>query len=79
MAEIDQEYQRRIDALSVKERIAKSMEMLSWTRQTLARQIRKENGSISDERLKLEVALRLYAADDKACALIRQRLVDVPS
>ena len=77
MSGIESEYQSRMDALSGRERIARSMAMLKWTREMLARQIRADLGTVSDERLKWEVALRLYGADGRTRTLIEQKLADV--
>ncbi|MDP7018520.1 MAG: hypothetical protein QGG36_22165 [Pirellulaceae bacterium] len=43
----------------------------------LARQIVSEMGSISDERLKWEIALRLYGADRAVRRMIEGKLADV--
>ena len=37
MSPIDQEYQSRMDALSGRERIARSLALLAWSRQMIAR------------------------------------------
>lgn len=74
---VDQEYTSRMDALSPPERIARCTGMLKWTRDLLARQIIAELGAISDERLKWEVARRMYGSDPAARAIIDRRLEDV--
>jgi hypothetical protein len=68
-----------MNALSPKERVARSMAMLNWTRDMLARRVVAELGPLSQERLKWEVALRLYSGDAKARATIERKLADVPS
>ena len=78
MSSIESEYQSRMDALTGKERIARSMAMLKWTREMLARQILAEEGPMSDERLRWKVALRLYAGDAEVCRWIESRLAHVP-
>ncbi len=77
MPTIEAEYQSRMDALTGKQRIARSMAMLKWTREMIARQILAQEGPMSDERLRWEVALRLYASDSAVCHLIESRLADV--
>ena len=77
MSKIDREYEARMDALSVKERVARSMTMLKWTRDMIARQIVAESGPMSDGRLKWEVALRLYGSDRITRDLIERKLADV--
>ena len=74
---VEQRYASRMDALSPQERMARCVAMLKWTRDLLARQIIAELGTISDERLKWEVASRMYGSDPAARAIIDQRLEDV--
>lgn len=76
---VDKQYNSRMDALSPHERIARCAAMLKWTRDLLARQIIAELGEMSHERLKWEVAKRMYGADKAAGAIIDQRLNDVSS
>jgi len=68
-----------MDSLSPKERVARSAAMLQWTRELLGRQVIAELGVMSDERLKWEVAKRMYGADPSAKNMIERRLADVPS
>ena len=77
MSPIEQEYQSRMDALSGQERIARSLALLAWSRQMIARRIMAERGAISDARLKWEVALRLYGSDPTVCRMIESELTDV--
>lgn len=74
---VEQQYNSRMDALSPQERIARCAAMLKWTRDLLARQVVAELGAISEERLKWEVAKRMYGSDPTAKAIIDQRLEDV--
>lgn len=74
---VEQQYTSRMDALSAQERIARCAAMLKWTRDLLARQVIAELGAISDERLKWEVAKRMYGSDPTTTAMIDQRLEDV--
>jgi hypothetical protein len=74
---VEQQYRSRMDALSPQERLARCTAMLKWTRDLLARQVIAELGAMSDERLKWEVAKRMYGADPAARAIIDQRLDDV--
>lgn len=74
---VEQQYQSRMDSLSPKDRVARCAAMLKWTRELLARQVIDELGAISEERLKWEVASRIYAADPGARALIGRKLSDV--
>ncbi len=47
--------------------------MLHWTREALARRVIAELGPLPDDRLKWEVAARLYGADDPVQEAVRQR------
>ena len=75
---VDQKYYERIDAMSPKERVAISMQMLDWARQTIARQITSESGPMSPERLRWLVALRQYGAEPEVRKLIERMLERVP-
>ena len=77
MSDSQKEYQLRMDHLSGKERVARSMGMLQWTREILARQIVAEFGEFSQEQLEWEVASRLYGADHRLARLIERKLADV--
>jgi hypothetical protein len=74
---VEQQYRFRMDALSPQERLARCAAMLKWTRDLLARQIIAEHGEMPLERLKWEVAKRMYGADPVARAVIERRLHDV--
>lgn len=77
MSIVEQEYQRRMQSLSVKERVARSQAMFNWTREMLARQIQKEKGPMSTERLRWEVALRMYGREPVVRRLIERQLAHV--
>ena len=77
MSQIETEYQSRMDALTGKERVARSLALLQWSREMIARQITAEKGAMSAERLKWEVALRLYGADDEIRQMIENKITDV--
>jgi hypothetical protein len=77
--EIDVEYQRRVDAMSIKEKIERSAAMLAWTRQQIAARIRKQFPQLTDEQLKWHVALKLYESEPAVVAMIQGRLAYVSS
>ena len=64
-----------MNALTPKERIARSMAMFQWSREMIARQIRKECGTEDPERLKWQIAMRQYGSDLKMRVMI-QRMLD---
>lgn len=74
---IDEEYQSEMQSLTPKARIERCAGMLQWTREMLERQVQSELGPVSPERLKWEVAKRLYGADSAAQTLIDRKLADV--
>ena len=59
---IETEYRERIDAMSVVERIRRAEILFNWSRDYIARSILAARGSISDDDLKWEVALRQYGS-----------------
>ena len=67
---VEFEYRRRIDAMTIAERVQRAADLLAWRRGFIARQILAERGSLSQERLEWEVALRRYGADPIARSLI---------
>ena len=78
MSRIEHEHRSRIEALSGRERVSRSLAQLQWVREMIARQILSEAADLSDERLKWEVALRLYAGDPNTRRMIEKKLADVP-
>ena len=77
MSRIEREYQSRMDALRGKERVARSLALLTWSREMIARRIVAERGEIPEDQLKWEVALQLYGGDPKVCRMIESKLADV--
>lgn len=63
--------------MSIPERVQRASEMLAWARGFLARRILAEKGPLSEERLKWEVALRMYGADPATRKLIEGILARV--
>jgi hypothetical protein len=74
---VEKHYQLHMDALSPRQRVERCAAMFQWTRDLLGRQILAELGSMSSERLKWEVAKRLYCGDAAAQATIERVLADV--
>lgn len=71
---VEIEYSKRIDAMTIAQRVQRAMEMLVWARGFVARQVHAERGSLPVERLKWEVALRQYGADPMTRSLIEEML-----
>ena len=74
---VESEYRKRIDAMTIAQRVQRAVEMLAWARGFVARQVLAELGSLPEERLKWEVALRQYGADPMARSLIEEMLARV--
>ena len=74
---VEEEYNRRIRELSPAERVERSVAMLNWARNFIARQITTEEGPMSQERLRWRVALRQYGADPAIRKIIERKLNDV--
>ena len=79
MTLVETVYQARLATMTGAERIARSAAMLKWTREMIARQIESAIGPLSKERLKWEVALRVYGQDKKVRKLIERKLTEVSS
>jgi len=76
---VEKEYQSRMAALTPKERVARSVAMFNMMRESIGRQVIAEHGEMSYDRLRWEVALRMYASEPAVCEMIRERLKDVSS
>lgn len=64
--------------MSIPEKMAISATMFKWTRDMIAREILKSNPSISETRLKWEVAMRQYGHEPQARKLIQKMLDHSP-
>ena len=78
MPNVEDEYRSRLDALPGRERVSRAVAQLKWVREMIAREILAESPDLSEERLKWEVALRLYGGDPATRRLIERKLADVP-
>ena len=78
--DIEAEYQKRVSEMTPCEKMARSVAMAAWARETIARQIRSEVGpDVSDERIKWLVAMRIYGADPQTKVLVQRMLDRVPN
>ena len=78
MSSIEKLYQTAVDEMSIKEKVARSVELFNWSREFMGRQIRSENPNASDERIKLLVALRMYGSEPGMKKLLEDALAKVP-
>lgn len=71
-------YQQAIDEMPALQKMARVEGFLYWTRNLIARKVRAELGEgISEERVRWEVALRMYQADPRMEQLIREQIARV--
>lgn len=78
MSMVEALYQRAIDEMPALQKMARVEGFLYWTRNLMARKIRAELGEGgSEERVKWEVALRMYQSDPRMEQLIREQIVRV--
>lgn len=78
MSLVEREYRKRIDAMSIAQKVERSFAMLRLVRETIAREFLAEAPSTSPERLKWLVALRLYGSEPRVRRLIEEMLARVP-
>jgi hypothetical protein len=79
---IEEQYNQRIDAMSPRERVARSFALFQWMREMVGRQLQQEHrtnfgAELSSEELKWRVALRMYGGEPATVALIERRMTDV--
>ena len=78
MSDVDQEYERRIQAMTPMERVARCAAMLAWTRQQIGLRLRKDFPELTDEQLKWRVAAHIYAGEPEVLKLIEKASKRVP-
>lgn len=74
---IDAAYASAMSRLTPKEKVARGLAMLDWSRRWISRQIVAEHGPMSPQRLRLEVARRLYQGEPETCRLIALALAEL--
>ncbi len=72
--DIEAEYNRRIDAMTPTERLQRAAGMLDWARRIIASQVTQELGDLDSQRLKWEVARRMYGESEPVRSWIEARL-----
>lgn len=73
---VEQAFQAHVDSLAPHDRLAQCAAMFHWSRQLVERQLIAELGSLPAERLKWEVAKRMYGGDAAALTLIDRVLME---
>jgi hypothetical protein len=74
---IDSAYASALRRFTPTQKVARGLAMLDWTRRWIGRQIVAEQGPMPPQRLKLEVARRLYQSEPETCRLIDQALTEL--
>lgn len=78
MSLVEDAYQQAMNAMPGTQKMARVEAFLAWTRNLIARQVRATLGpSVSDERIRWEVALRMYESDPVVSRLIREHMAHV--
>jgi hypothetical protein len=78
VSKVESLYQKSVAAMTPREKIARAIGLLNWSREIIGREVRKSNPTASTERLRLLVALRVYGGDAKMRSLIEVLLANVP-
>lgn len=74
--DVQAEYQRRIDAMTPAERVARGVAMFEMTRQAIARELLKERGPMSDAEVRWRVAMKLYGDENETIRRLIQEQID---
>ena len=77
MSVVQQKYDELIDAMPVHVKVARAAEMFRWSRDWIMRQVLAEKGPMSEERLRLEIAMRMYGHEESVRRLIEKALCHV--
>ena len=73
--ELEARFRAVQDSLPSHVRVARATAMFSWNRDLIGREIVARTGPMSDDRLKWEIAMRMYGSD-AACRTLIQRMLD---
>jgi endonuclease III len=74
---VQQKYDKLIDAMPVHVKVARAAQMFQWSRDWAMRQVLAEKGPMPEQRLRLEVALRMYGHEEPMRRLIEKALSHV--
>ncbi len=78
MSLVEDAYQQALDAMPGTQKMARVEAFLAWTRNLITRQVQATLGpSVSDERIRWEVALRMYESDPAVARLIREHMARI--
>ncbi len=74
---VQQKYDELIDSMPVHVKVARAAQMFCWSRDWIMRQILAEKGPMSEDRLRLEIAMRMYGHEESVRRLIEKALSHV--
>lgn len=74
MSVVQQRYEELIDAMPVHIKVARAAQMFQWSRDWIMRQVLAEKGTMSEERLRLEIAMKMYGHEESVRQLIEKAL-----
>ncbi len=77
MSVVQQRYQELIDAMPVHVKVARAAQMFAWSRDWIMRPVLAEKGMMSEERLRLEIAMKMYGHEESVRQLIEKALAHV--
>lgn len=73
------EYDRRINAMTPAERVARGAVMFAMLRNSIARRLVAQRGTMSDDEIKWRVAMELYGSSDSLRPIIQEQIERVSS
>lgn len=77
MSDVQQRYDDLIDEMPILVKVARAEEMFAWSRDWIMRQVLAEKGPMSEERLRLEIAMKMYGHEESVRQLIEKALARV--
>jgi hypothetical protein len=77
VSDVQQRYDKLIDEMPIHVKVARAAEMFQWSRDWLMRQVLAEKGPMSEERLRLEIAMKMYGHEEPVRQLIEKALSHV--
>ncbi len=77
MSDVQRRYDELIDAMPVHVKAARAAEIFRWSRDWIMRQTLAEWRPMSEQRLRLETAMRMYGHEESVQRLIEEALSHV--
>ncbi|MBL8818732.1 MAG: hypothetical protein JNL58_22075 [Planctomyces sp.] len=77
MSDVQRRYDKLIDEMPIHVNVARAEEMFQWFRYWIIRQVLAEKGPMCEERLRLEIAMKMYRHEESVRQLIEKALSHV--